>query len=82
MAPPSKPALVNVASAPQQANSYDCGMYVLALARQLSAWHAAGEDVLLQEGRLGQEVTPGAVRQLRQEVLALVEGKMKAGPGV
>ncbi|PRW59712.1 NEDD8-specific protease 1 [Chlorella sorokiniana] len=67
--------------APQQANGYDCGVHVLALAKLLceraAAAAAAGSQAVdMQVSSTG--ITPASVTALRQEVLELVRGKIAA----
>ncbi len=88
---PRRPKLLDVACAPQQRNSHDCGVYLLAVAQQLAAWLAAGqlaapEALAAQELELPRLVTPAAVKELRARVLATVEQKaagaeVRAEPG-
>lgn len=88
--------LREVASAPQQANGYDCGLYVLALARLLCQRYAAAEAAAADGGGCGSsvssaapmsfdvaagEVTPQGVAALRGELLQLVCSKAEAAAG-
>jgi hypothetical protein len=75
--------LVEVAGAPQQRNSHDCGLYLLAVAGRLSAWLAGGQlaspgALARRERELAAAVTPAAAGELRARVLAVVEAKMAA----
>lgn len=59
---------------PQQQNAFDCGVYVLAVARLLCARYAtdgAGMSLDIAPG----DVSPEDVTALRQEVYALIAGK-------
>lgn len=75
--------LKEVADAPQQANGFDCGLYVLALARLLcqryaTAVAAAGGGAAaepLSFAVAAGEVTPQGVAALRGELLELVCSK-------
>jgi Ulp1 family protease len=73
--PAGSPA-VEAAECPQQANSYDCGAYVLAMTRQLA-------HTLVTEGRLDPSslpgfVTPDAVTELRRRLAAKVQELIEA----
>jgi hypothetical protein len=78
-----RPKLLDVSCAPQQRNSHDCGVYLLAVAQQLSAWLAAGqlaapEALAAREQELPRLVAPAAVKELRARVLAAVEQRAAA----
>lgn len=71
-----RPKFDSCGHAPHQRNGYDCGVYVMAVARQLCEWQeAAPGKVLLQLEQLPGLVTAAAVRGLRREVLQLIESK-------
>jgi hypothetical protein len=70
--------------APRQANGHDCGVYVLALARQLCAWAASPGGAAGLPARLAELpglVTPCAVAALRGELLGIIEGLAAGGGG-
>ncbi|KAK3036822.1 hypothetical protein RJ639_031300 [Escallonia herrerae] len=62
------------ASTPQQVNTYDCGLYVIAIARAICRWYSEGqEDVgLLWFSTLKEQVTPYTVSKMRNEILELI----------
>lgn len=62
---------------PQQENGYDCGMYVLALARLLCQRHACDGEGMSWTVTL-DALAPGDVAALRQEVLHLIQAKAAA----
>lgn len=66
---------------PQQQNAYDCGVYVLALARLLCARYAAdGPGISFEVAE--DAVSPADITVLRQEVYALIASKAaEAGSG-
>lgn len=60
---------------PQQRNGYDCGVYVMAIAKVICEWKGdSGEEKWF--GALREEVDEESVRRLRMEVLALVRSLM------
>ncbi|KAL4458549.1 hypothetical protein ABPG75_013414 [Micractinium tetrahymenae] len=62
---------------PQQQNAFDCGVYVLALARLLAARHAAdGPSISFEVAP--DAVSPADVTAVRQEVYALIASKAAA----
>jgi sentrin-specific protease 8 len=63
---------LEVDKVPQQKNGYDCGLYLLAVADQLTAWLAAGESLEAQEAALPRMVTQVGVTQLRSDLLQLI----------
>ena len=76
------PRFEEVEGAPRQENGYDCGVYVMALARQLCALYAEAPGALgAQLPRLREAVTPAAVRALRQEARQLVLELAATGGG-
>jgi sentrin-specific protease 8 len=68
-----QPAFEACPHAPRQANGHDCGVYVLAVTRQLCAWQAEGSGALLSRlPELPALVTPAMVAALRREVLTII----------
>lgn len=65
------------ARAPQQANGYDCGVHVLALARLLGGRHAQRAQLLDLEVA-DAELSPAAVTALRREVMELIQERAAA----
>ncbi|KAL5988055.1 hypothetical protein ACLOJK_035818 [Asimina triloba] len=78
--PDSSPATQFVeCSTPQQRNGYDCGVYVLAIARVICNWHVSGVE---DKGNswldgLGEQVDESAVTRLRDDILKLILDLMK-----
>lgn len=77
---------------PQQRNSNDCGMYVLAVARMLcesfaqagsAAGAASGADWLAddQEAALLKGITPAAVTEMRQQLLGIIRSLAESAAG-
>ena len=65
---------------PQQRNGYDCGVYVLALARLLCQRHSQQGQEMSFDVAPG-EVTPSHISGLRQQVLDLITSKAAAAGG-
>lgn len=65
---------VECSSTPQQENGYDCGLYVLAIARAIWLWYISsrGKDGGLWFVSVEQQVTPSLVYGMRKEVLGLI----------
>ncbi|XP_043693887.1 NEDD8-specific protease 1 [Telopea speciosissima] len=64
---------------PQQTNGYDCGLYVLAIAKVICHWHeSAGskDNVALWFSTLKEQVVPSAVAKMRNEILSLIKDLM------
>ncbi|KAG6629328.1 hypothetical protein I3843_14G078000 [Carya illinoinensis] len=64
---------------PQQVNSYDCGLYVTAIARAICSWQESGEDKDrdgLWFSAVKQQVTPSSVATMRDEILSEIRGLM------
>ncbi|KAI8464983.1 MAG: hypothetical protein J3K34DRAFT_489198 [Monoraphidium minutum] len=73
-APP--PAFLEPPGAPRQDNGHDCGVFVMAAARQLLERRAAaggGGGVAGQLPLLGELVTPSSVAALRREARQLID---------
>ncbi|GAB4859247.1 hypothetical protein Ancab_010707 [Ancistrocladus abbreviatus] len=66
---------------PQQVNGYDCGLYVIAIARAICNWYGSGGSKHHKEDGLWfsvvkEQVTPSAVSSMRPEVLGLIRSLM------
>ncbi|KAJ8768715.1 hypothetical protein K2173_023619 [Erythroxylum novogranatense] len=66
---------VELTDSPQQLNSYDCGLYVTAIARSICLWIESND--LREPNRLWfsavkEQVTPSAVADMRGEILELI----------
>lgn len=64
---------------PQQQNGYDCGLFVIAIARVLCSCYTSGETVDSHDlwlSVLKQQVIPSAVSKMRSEILGLIKGLM------
>lgn len=63
---------------PHQVNGYDCGMYVLAIARVICSWYVSkdkdGDNMWFSAVK--EQVTPSAVAAMRNEILGLIKGLM------
>ncbi|GIL65692.1 hypothetical protein Vafri_19369 [Volvox africanus] len=86
------PTLVEVPYMPRQTNCYDCGVYVLAVARAVCQWWVRGagvegaeglEDIAkaevewnVQEREMRGWLTPAYVEGLRSEVLEIIRAKV------
>lgn len=59
---------------PQQANGYDCGLYVLAIAKEICCWfdRNAHKNEDLWFSCVQERVTPSTVSRLRIEILELI----------
>ncbi|KAK4338841.1 hypothetical protein RND71_040303 [Anisodus tanguticus] len=69
---------------PKQVNGYDCGVYVLAIARVICQWYAnSGTQYAdtLWFSHL-EQVSPSAVSEMRNEILGLIKGLMAAPKSV
>ncbi|XP_010520333.1 PREDICTED: NEDD8-specific protease 1 [Tarenaya hassleriana] len=62
------------AETPQQSNGYDCGIFVLAVARIICQWFETAGTKNRDELWLSdvKEIVPGLVTHLREEVLVLI----------
>lgn len=65
---------VEYSSTPQQKNGYDCGLYVLAIARAILFWYSSSgpKDEGLWFSSVEQEVTPSVIYGMREEILRLI----------
>lgn len=65
---------------PQQTNGYDCGVYVIAIARAICCWYESSEHKDA-EGMwfsfVKEQVTSTVVSQMRKEILQLIKGLME-----
>ncbi|GLI60307.1 hypothetical protein VaNZ11_002423 [Volvox africanus] len=91
----SLPSLVEVPYMPRQTNCYDCGVYMLAVAKAVCQWWLRGagvagaegvEDVAkaeaewdVQEREMRGWLTPAYVEGLRSEVLEIIRAKVARG---
>jgi Ulp1 family protease len=73
----AEPILVDV-MCPRQVNGYDCGVYVLALARWLCERHTAGSDIAAEEAMLASWLTPQHVTAFRAACAAEVQRMVDA----
>lgn len=74
----TKPTYQERNDSPQQMNGYDCGMYVLAIARVICSWYGLknkGGDNLWFFA-VNEQVTPSVVSGMRNEILELIRGLM------
>jgi len=63
---------------PQQRNGYDCGLFVMAVARVVCEWKERGEEKEERWfGALEEEVDAESVGRLREEVLMLITSLME-----
>ncbi|XP_071701081.1 NEDD8-specific protease 1 [Rutidosis leptorrhynchoides] len=60
---------------PQQVNGYDCGLYVLVIAKEICCWFDSGAhgNGDLWFARVKENVTPSTVSSLRVGILGLIE---------
>lgn len=65
---------VECSSTPQQKNGYDCGLYVLAIARAIWFWYSSSrpKNGGLWFSSVEQQVTPSVVSGMRKEILGLI----------
>ncbi|XP_068338488.1 NEDD8-specific protease 1-like [Pyrus communis] len=74
----TKPTYQECSDSPQQVNGYDCGLYVLAIARVICSWYGnkdTGERNLWFHD-VREQVTPSVVAAMRNEILELIRGLM------
>uniref|UniRef100_A0A7N1A444 Ubiquitin-like protease family profile domain-containing protein n=1 Tax=Kalanchoe fedtschenkoi TaxID=63787 RepID=A0A7N1A444_KALFE len=68
---------MEVADTPQQVNGYDCGLYVLAIAKVISDWNEKNKEADWNwVSEIKKQVTPANVAALRGEVLELIRSMM------
>lgn len=69
---------------PKQVNGYDCGVYVLAIARVICQWYASSgtQDADTLWFSHLEQVSPSAVSTMRNEILGLIKGLMAAPKSV
>jgi len=58
----------NTCNAPQQVNGYDCGVYVLAIARRIAYAITEQQDITKCLG----DITPSFIKHMRQEILETI----------
>ncbi|KAL1827024.1 hypothetical protein ACET3Z_005436 [Daucus carota] len=65
---------VECSSTPQQKNGYDCGLYVLAIARVIWLWYSSSgpKDEGLWYSSVEQQVTPSVVSGMRRDILRVI----------
>lgn len=66
-------------SSPQQSNGYDCGLFLLAIARVICSWYTSsnrvdGEQLWFSDVK--EQVTPATISTMRNEILSLIKGLM------
>ncbi|XP_042505201.1 NEDD8-specific protease 1 [Macadamia integrifolia] len=64
---------------PQQRNGYDCGLYVLSIAKVICHWHGSvgsKDRDALWFSTLKEQVVPSAVAKMRSEILSLIRDLM------
>ncbi|BFG34322.1 hypothetical protein CerSpe_205960 [Prunus speciosa] len=74
----TKPVYQECNSSPQQMNGYDCGLYVLAIARVICSWYGRKDndgDKMWFSAVQGQ-VTPSVVAGMRNEILGQIRDLM------
>ncbi|OIT37624.1 PREDICTED: NEDD8-specific protease 1 [Nicotiana attenuata] len=69
---------------PKQVNGYDCGVYVLAIARVICQWYVSSgtQDADTLWFSHLEQVSPSAVSTMRNEILGLIKGLMAAPKSV
>ncbi|XP_010253516.1 PREDICTED: NEDD8-specific protease 1 [Nelumbo nucifera] len=70
---------VEYTATPQQMNGYDCGLYVIAIAKVICSWYESdrSEDKAnLWFSALKEQVVPSAVAEMRSQILKLVRDLM------
>ncbi|KAL9688845.1 hypothetical protein QQ045_033270 [Rhodiola kirilowii] len=68
------------ADTPKQVNGYDCGVYVIAIAKVISAWNEESEEAGMEDlwiSEVKKQVTPANVAALRREILELIKSLME-----
>ena len=65
---------VECSSTPQQKIGYDCGLYVLAIARVIWLWYSSSgpKDEGLWYSSVEQQVTPSVVSGMRRDMLRVI----------
>ncbi|CAN6677381.1 unnamed protein product [Malus baccata var. baccata] len=67
----TKPTYQECSDSPQQVNGYDCGLFVLAIARVIYSWYGSkdkGEQTLWFHA-VREQVTPSVVAAMQNEIL-------------
>ncbi|KAK3004736.1 hypothetical protein RJ639_018217 [Escallonia herrerae] len=69
------PAFIESSSTPHQTNGYDCGLYVIAIARIICQWHASNSKKKAENWfpALEKHVNASVQLTLRDEVMKLIE---------
>ncbi|KAK3013958.1 hypothetical protein RJ639_008704 [Escallonia herrerae] len=69
------PAFIESSSTPQQMNGYDCGLYVIAIARIICQWHTSNSKKKAENWfpALQKHVNASVELTLRDEVMKLIE---------
>lgn len=70
---------MELGDSPQQINGYDCGLYVMVIAKVICHWnescdHKDRDDLWFPDVK--KQVTPSAVAAMRNEILELIRGLM------
>ncbi|WOG94996.1 hypothetical protein DCAR_0314298 [Daucus carota subsp. sativus] len=61
---------------PEQTNNYDCGLYVLAIAKEICRWCSRGHNKSDIVSTIKKNVDSSVEQRMREEVLKIVEGKL------
>lgn len=81
----SKAGYLEWTDSPRQANGYDCGLYVTAIARVICEWYVNSSKKTdandLWFSVVKEQVTPSAVACMRSEILALIRDLMAGNSG-
>lgn len=75
----SKASFLECTDSPRQANGYDCGLYVTAIARVICNWYVTSESTDTKDlwfSAVKEQVTQSAVAHMRSEILALIRDLM------
>ncbi|KAA8549507.1 hypothetical protein F0562_001191 [Nyssa sinensis] len=70
---------VECSSNPQQANGYDCGLYVAAIAEAICCWYKNGgpkDEEGLWFSAVTEQVVPSVVADMRNKILGLIRSFM------
>ena len=70
-----RPGFIESDCTPQQSNGYDCGLYVIAIAKEICKWFDSNEKVNehLWFSHVKEQVNASAVSKLRSEILELIK---------
>lgn len=74
----TKPVYQECNSSPQQMNGYDCGLYVLAIARVICSWYGEKDEDgdKMWFSAVQEQVTPNVVARMRNEILGQIRDLM------